>query len=204
MYETSNQALHTDACTLRSDSQVSRLTFCQATQIALRFDYLSNWQVNLVANSNHAVSANLMCAVRGTATGRIQIEVNRIFNETNRMAALKAFVNKLKNAGLFISGAPVVPMPPRDGFTKASVFDGKATYKEFDFDCPAIIFEDDQYHILIGMIGISQFHSPEWWAFNKRAFEIVRDSIRVGEMVEQRQPNQTPVVDLGPLRKNYS
>lgn len=94
----------------------------------------------------------------------------------------------MQTAGYTLTGSPILDCPPIRGFDKGWIYSPSATYEGHRFDAPVLLYEKNEYVVLLGLIGICREESPEWWAVNKATFELVRDTLRVGESALEEAP----------------
>jgi hypothetical protein len=94
-------------------------------------------------------------------------------------AALATYAEELKQAGIRLLGAPILPTQPLPGFASASLYAPVAEIGGARFDAPTLLMREATRWILVGLLGPNRSVSGVWWAVARRAFEIVRDSLRL-------------------------
>jgi hypothetical protein len=87
-----------------------------------------------------------------------------------------------------------MPIRPSTGFQTAYYYKPPARFGNNEFDTPVFFMQNELALALVSLLGPSASFAPEYWAINKRAFEIVRDSLVVGGEAESLAPSKD--VDL--------
>lgn len=152
--------------------------FKQTQGSPVAFCYPESWQVRAHPMEDR-LSIDLTSIYQGSLTGQMRVEVHNLTPATNPHTLLYSYVDSLKATGVHVSGCPIVPVPPPDGFDEASLYAPTASFEGNRYDAPVLLLRAGQTALLLGLIGMSKEHSAEWWAINRRAFEIVRDSLCV-------------------------
>lgn len=152
------------------------------------FRRLNSWQILESVHGEPGQLLQLASHHEGAALGRITIEVCKKAPERQLERLARKYAERLKAEGIRLSGAAVIPTEPPGDFRAAAVFAPLATCTGHSFDSPVLLFEHDEALVLLALLGPTRGESPEWWAINKRAFEIVRDSLRIGPSEPVRDP----------------
>lgn len=154
---------------------------CQPMPIGFHFDHPKSWQITEAFSDQDHCVLNLNTEFEGNCAGRIIIEVHRPDTTRSAINTIERYANELQQMGIRHNGAPVIPIQPTPNFTRAWAYAPTTTFQEQPIDAPALVLEHPLALALIGLIGPSRQTSPEWWAINKRTFEIVRDSLKIGD-----------------------
>jgi hypothetical protein len=88
--------------------------------------------------------------------------------------------DRWKESGIHLAGASLVSLPPPPNFQEVVFFNPSATRDGRSVDCAMLLFSHAKVVVSLAILGPSREESPETWAINKRAFEIVRDSLTIG------------------------
>jgi hypothetical protein len=158
--------------------------------VSFHFDYPVSWQAMETFTGQDHCALNLINDYEGVCAGRIVLEVHRRNATQSAARMIQVYTEELQRMGVRRNGSPVISTKPTPDFAAAWVYVPAATYQEQSIDIPVLVFEHPLAVVLLGLIGPSKQTSPEWWAINKRAFEIVRDSLRIcgpAAMAEQAQ-----------------
>ena len=147
--------------------------------VPFTFRRLESWPVLELAHDGGDKMLQLTSRHEGEAVGRITVEIRRKSSTCELQAVARSYAERLKSEGFHLHGAAVVPMKPPERFRAASVFAPSVSYAGHAFDSPVLLFEHDEALVLLALLGPTRQESPEWWAINKRAFEIVRDSLQI-------------------------
>ncbi len=150
-----------------------------AGQFLTSFKYPASWNLTERVQNADLVAAKLTSEYEGSQTGQIRLEVHQRASERDSLDLLRSYSNSLKNSGMHLTGAPIVPVSPLNGFDRAWMYSPTGMFDGNRFDAPVLMVENSDVTVLIGLVGTSREHSPEWWAINKCAFEIVRDSLTI-------------------------
>ena len=150
-----------------------------AGPVPFRFQRLDSWQTVETGDNDQGTILHLASRHEEQDVGRITIEVRKKSPEEGLQNLARDHAERLKAAGIHLTGAPVVPTEPPERFQAAAVFTPSAKYDGHAFDSPVLLFESDEALAMVALFGPTRQESPEWWAINKRAFEIVRDSLNV-------------------------
>ncbi len=143
------------------------------------FQRFGSWPVRELVSDGRAKVLHLTSCHNEEVVGRIAIEVCRKSAEWGLQAIARDYAERLKSEGFHLQGAPIVPTKPPGLFDRAVLFAPPVSYAGHAFDSPVLLFEHDEALVLLALLGPTRQESPEWWAINKRAFEIVRDSLQI-------------------------
>jgi hypothetical protein len=161
-----------------------RLKWKEKQPQPIEFEYPESWEVMPVVQDDDLLALEITSEYQQSLTGRIQIEVHQAVPGVDALSILKSFSDSLKDLGAHLSGAPVVPAPPLPGFQQTRLYTPRVTFHDHQFDSPVLLLESPAAVIVLALLGTAKDHSPHWWAINKRAFEIVRDSLHAGDVGE--------------------
>jgi hypothetical protein len=153
--------------------------FSREKPYSVSFSYPASWQIFEAQDNGDKRIVYVSNDYQGITAGRIVIEVNCQKENLDVVKLFRSYADNLQEQGIRLSGSLIIPMQPTSNFNSAWIYSPKAVYQNQSVDSPAIVFEASRFLVLLGMTGASRQVSPEWWAINKRAFEIVRDSIRI-------------------------
>lgn len=152
------------------------------------FEHPSSWEVQQEGAIQNGCSLSLKTSdeelvhsIENWPAGEIGVTICRRGSDRTAAQIARGYAQGLQNRGIRIGGAPVLPIQPPLQFESAGLFLPSATYENTALDAPLIIFINSEVEISLSMVGPSRETSPEWWAINKRAFEIVRDSLSVSK-----------------------
>jgi hypothetical protein len=138
-----------------------------------------SWKTLQVADNGHGRILELTSQQDGRVVGRMIVEVRARSSGCDLQTLAAGHADRLRAAGIHFNGAPLVPIKPPERFQTAAVFAPAAECAGHTFDSPVLLFEHARGLVLLALLGPTRDESPEWWAINKRAFEIVRDSLRI-------------------------
>jgi len=148
--------------------------------INIFFNYPSSWQIKKNMYTNNFYDIIVDTSFNNVCAGQIYIEIHNR-HEAIISKVLSAYFDRLKKVGVLTTGSPLIPVHPPKQFESAQFYYSSAKYNNYNINTPVLLFEVKKYIVLLGLIGPSKEAAPEWWAINKRAFEIVRDSLCVGK-----------------------
>ncbi|MCB9872667.1 MAG: hypothetical protein H6821_00685 [Planctomycetaceae bacterium] len=143
------------------------------------FYYPASWSIAVDSTHGNSASCILENIAESECVGRINVIVRSTSTNATPSQCVQEFAAELMDTGIILSGAPLVPTEPPPGFAAASVYLPRAQEHGQERAAGAILLEHPTVIALIGIWGRGKKDSPLWWAINKRAFEIVRDSLRV-------------------------
>lgn len=150
-----------------------------AQPLPFSFRYPRSWRFRDVFNSEDhtkvAIDNILKQGIHGTVT--VEVHLNRANVPSARY--LRAFAQHIGNDGVRLSGAPVVQESPPKDWTAAYVFAPPASRDGRDLSVGGYLLERSDALAIIGIVSPSRVTGKWIWAINKRAFEIVRDSLCV-------------------------
>lgn len=149
--------------------------------VPLTFQRLESWTVEPAIVDPDRCVLHLTSQHEGVEVGRITVEIRRPVENRSLNQLAIAFSEQLKSSGFRLGGAPILPITPPKRFQAAAVYQPTAQFEGDKLDSPVLLYQHEEAQILLALLGPSRETSPEWWAINKRAFEIVRDSLRIGE-----------------------
>jgi len=155
------------------------------------FLYPSSWKMNqMLSDDSQQNIFELFNENDHNASGKIHLNIfPPLKNMTPQMIVIQ-YVKMLNANGFSVNGAPLQPTELAKQFnnTVLAALTGSVNSKHMEF--PVYILEHDKACLLLGLITPAFKSSPEWWAINKRAFEIVRDSLIVGDT--KFEDNESP------------
>jgi hypothetical protein len=125
--------------------------------------------------------------------GTLRVEIHRMQPEMSASRYVRRYAEQLKAEGIFLNGAPIVPAKSPRGFLATHVFAPEARRDGAAMSVPLVGLEQAEAIALLGLVGPGRDVVPLWWAVNKRAFEIVRDSLALGEPVRPLDTSLTRV-----------
>jgi len=143
----------------------------------IRFAMPIWWRVAELRDDDH-VGFECVGWHNDAATGRIVVVVKKRTVGDVGLTLVREHAESLKR-NMHLAGAPVVPVDPPPGYERAWVYQPNAHYNGSRFDAPVIAYENDEYVVMLALVGICREESPEWWQVNKATFELVRDTLRV-------------------------
>jgi hypothetical protein len=150
-------------------------TFSELYPAAVGFRYPESWQLASEVLSAEVCDVRLDNLDGDRRTGQIHVQL-RAAQRPQKLVS--AYLAKLAAAGVELQGRPdLTPCSPRKGFLTAASLVAPAAYKGDPFEVRAHAMEIDGAGLLIAIAGPARSKFPASWAVNKRAFEIVRDSI---------------------------
>lgn len=115
--------------------------------------------------------------VESVSMGRIIVHLARESDQLNALTLAQMHSQRLQAMGFHVGGAPLAPAVNHAGQQACFDLNLLARYNESDFDARARINREGGIVGLVGLLSPARNASPELWAINKRAFEIVRDSL---------------------------
>lgn len=145
----------------------------------LWFQHLESWKVVPVTIDNRECLLTIVSNHEGMEVGRIMLNVRKRTPELNLFNLVKDYSKQLKKSGVYLTGARIIPIQAPTAFQAAAIYQPSARYGSHQFDAPLLLFKNKEVFVLLSLLGPSRDESPEWWAINKRAFEIVRDTLQV-------------------------
>ena len=153
-------------------------TYKPTSNVPIEFQYINSWRP--VTNTGHSKiqTYELVNNYYDATIGRICLLIVAA-RDGERLNLIEEYRASLVSAGYDVSGAPVVPRVHTEGMRQLS-YDPVTHVDGTRLESPTLLFEYPDATVLLGLIGSDRNHSPVWWAINKRAFEVVRDSLRVG------------------------
>jgi hypothetical protein len=144
------------------------------------YQRLKSWDAEEIHADEDRRVLRIVSKDEGEAIGRITLEIRKRGAGLNRERLAREYSDTMKESGVHLSGAAIAPTEPPKGFQSAAVYQPSAQFEGHQLDAPVLLFEHEEALVLVSLLGPSREESPEWWAINKRAFEIVRDSLRLG------------------------
>ena len=144
------------------------------------FDYPESWSVNTEAREpGLALWVNIDHLHRDKRTGRIFIRTFPKNAGYNTMSIVQNQMRYLQETGLNVKGAPLIEATVKDGFIRSWVMLCSAFRKQQEGMVAITVLEHASLWIVVGLVGPARETAPEWWAINKRAFEIVYSSLQL-------------------------
>lgn len=140
----------------------------------------ASWKLEYGSTAAELSQGVLCSRFEGRDSGRICL-LRASRSDTDARALTGAFLRWLQQTGVHTRGAALHPVGRAAEWPRIHFFDGGGTSDGAAFDTPALVFESADDWTLLGLVSPTYETSPQWWAINRRAFEIVRDSLRFGE-----------------------
>jgi hypothetical protein len=156
------------------------LNFQRDAPVPFSFQRLSSWNVVNEVMDGKTCAVELMDNSEENC-GQVHIEVHRTGDAMGVIDLLQKRANAMKEMRFHLNGSPILPLLPPADFEAAAIYAPTAYRNASQFDCPVLALGRSRQAVTIGLLGPSRQESPEWWAINKRAFEVVRDSLRLLE-----------------------
>ncbi len=151
----------------------------------VRFEYPRSWHVFRSEYGARECVLELRTAIEDRELGRITVSTCEAGEHSDFLSLAMPYIDQVRQAGTFLNGAPVLPVEPPVGFHKAAMANLTGTFQGSGVSLGIALMAHQDIHVLISVLSPAKSESPEWWAINKRAFEIVRDSLRIGESPER-------------------
>lgn len=148
--------------------------------VVVRFQRLASWDAAPPKADNCGCELQVTTHDLGVEVGRITVEVRTPLTGRTPYRLAQECAEHLKNRGFQLRGAPVLPVEPPAGFLAAAIYAPTARHEGREFDSPILLLQHAEALVALSLLGPARRESPEWWAINKRAFEIVRDSLVIG------------------------
>lgn len=140
----------------------------------------ASWKLEYESTAAELSQGVLCSRFEGRVSGRIcLLRASRSGADARAMTG--AFLRWLQQTGVHTRGAALHPVGRAAEWPRIHYFDGGGASDGAAFDTPALVCESADDWTLLGLVSPTYETSPQWWAINKRAFEIVRDSLRIGE-----------------------
>jgi hypothetical protein len=151
-------------------------TFTELYPAVFGFRYPASWRlVEEVAGTEEACDVRLDNFDGERCAGRIYVHARAAEQPRKLVSGLFA---RLEQAGIRALGRPdLAPEAAPEGFLKASSLVSPATYQGDKMEIRAVVLEIEGLSLLLALGGPARAMSADWWAINKRAFEIVRASV---------------------------
>ena len=163
-----------------NQSYAEELRECTArTPLPFLFRYPQSWRPREVSGEDCRCMRTLEHTWDEGVRGTVTVEVCRKQEGVPTTRIVRAFARRLKDAGYRLNGAPITPVPPPRGFEAAYVFAPPAAKDGTAICTSAYLAENATSAALVSLVGPSRDTDHWSWAINKRAFEIVRDSLNV-------------------------
>jgi len=147
------------------------------------FRYPETWKLARTAFDSHRAVFALNNSQRDTLDGTLTLEIHQRRPDYPLARYARAYATSLRDAGFRLNGAPVLSTSSPAGFDAAYVFTPPTTKDGLEVTAGAVLMEQGTAVTILGIVGASRESSPWAWAINKRAFEIVRDSLVLGAPV---------------------
>jgi hypothetical protein len=144
------------------------------------FAYPASWRQSEPLRTNDSVAVTLSNGQAGENAATITVEARVGAWPALRAPCLRRFTESLESQGIQCQGSLVVPMAGPAGFDTVEVFAPRANREGRAMAVGLVFFIRDNGVVTAATAGPSRDTSIQWWAINKRAFEIVRDSLVVG------------------------
>lgn len=90
---------------------------------------------------------------------------------------IQTLVSRYQAAGYHVHGAAILPSSYPNGFQAGHTCIMRATMAEEEFELPILVYVSHYDLITVSLVNPGRSSSPEWWAINARAFEIVCTSM---------------------------
>jgi hypothetical protein len=156
------------------------LTSAHDAGVRWSFRHPASWEVLPMATDAGRCKARLLSRGIAEQDTHLTVEITRrtTTRAIRRLAEEQA--DQWKRSGIHLAGAALISLQPPPSFQEAVLFNPSATRNEQSVECVMLLFLHAEVVVALTLLGPSRHESPEWWAINKRAFEIVRDSLTIG------------------------
>lgn len=148
----------------------------------LDFQYPESWRSTQSCPAMGEVCVDLATEHDGQIAGTIVLKHWLRSNDQDAARIVRAYSEACQQKGMHCCGAALVSVPAPPNCRAAHIYQPRVTFGGRALEMPTLVFESDHALVLLGLVGPTRDESPEWWAINKRAFEIVRDSLQFGEI----------------------
>lgn len=142
------------------------------------------WEVDSAVGDGSGLFAILQGVADGASVGRIVVRIEAIREQESDAIGQRLVIEHrrwLEALGLHALGSPLLVVAPTPHFDSCLLWNASGSFEGHDFDLPLLVLQRKSWAASVGLVGASREESPEWWEINKGSFEIVRDSLRVGD-----------------------
>lgn len=143
------------------------------------FLYPQSWSIVDRGADQAEAALDLLNQPGRLPAGRLTVEVHARRADTLPSRLVRKHVERLRGEGVRLAGAPVVAVEPPTGSRAAHWFAPPASRAGHELCVGILVLEQGDLFALVGVLSPARAVSPWAWAINKRAFEIVRDSLSV-------------------------
>lgn len=151
--------------------------FCELYPSTFGFSHPASWRLVREAESETACDVRLDNVDGDRCAGRIFVQARAGGSPRAMMPELLA---RIEATGVVPEGRPpLAPCDPPEGFVRAFSMVTPARRTDLDAEVRVSAFESEGTCLLLGLSGPARSLSSDWWAINKRAFEIVCESAYV-------------------------
>lgn len=143
----------------------------------ISFKYPSNWNQEDTTKYDKQLLFRFNNLSSGVSVGRMIVEFESMGGDDHELTMFQRYLGALKQTGIRLNGVPMLACKPKFGFDNAWIYDPLASYQGEKLVTISLVLRQGTTYVLIGLLSPAYDIAPEWWAINKRAFEIVRDSL---------------------------
>jgi hypothetical protein len=154
-------------------------TMCR-TPVLVRFQRPEFWLCSPPSENPETNSIQLESRFDNADVGKITVDLHEPGNGTSMYRMANGHADRLKQRGIHLDGAALIPLQASPPYHGAVLYSPVATENGHEFEVPLLFLQHPTALVVLGLYTPSRNESPEWWAINKRAFEIVRDSLTIG------------------------
>jgi hypothetical protein len=144
------------------------------------FRYPGSWRKVQPIPSGLVNRVELVNELHARTAGCIILEATPSGASTSATVRIREFAEYLKHSGVKLGGSPVVPVDGLPDFPVVYAYAPAAMKDGHDFAVWALWIRKAGSIVFLSFTGDGRKYSFENWAINKRAFEIVRDSLQIG------------------------
>jgi hypothetical protein len=148
--------------------------------VPFSFQYLADWTLSPLKDDIRCRVLRLRQSDDEADRNEITLCVRKREPADARLSLANEYADELKRRQFHVTGAPVLPLQAPEGYLYTAVCQLTVQHDGHKLDSPLLLLEHSLAHVVLGVLGPAFNESPEWWAINKRAFEIVRDSLTIG------------------------
>ena len=148
---------------------------------AFRFAYPQSWSIDrkITRFLPGRATVRLDHFWEGVPVGRLDLDVRRFDDSLTPAALIEPFTTGLAARGVVFESAPLAVERPTRWVQTVRGFCAAATLGADALECRVAVLEHPVAMALIGCTGPARTMLSQAWAWNRRAFEIVRDSLQV-------------------------
>ena len=143
------------------------------------FQHPLSWSVVPEHLSRDAVTLRLDNLSGDRCAGRLYVALAPIARSADARAALSDLVFRIAGARIVAQDIQESERPPIEGLDSPVETVVPVALGAHDLECRALLARGGKVQLGIAVLGPSRSSSPDWWAVNKRTYEIVRDTMSV-------------------------